>query len=76
MHLLSLLLGKIVRSNSLLEEFQTSLLLANSEQLLGSSLIRSKSSNFSDKISHKLVVLGLLSLGLAGLGLKVKNIKH
>merc|ERR1712043_123087 len=63
-------LGQIVRSDSLLEEFQATLLLANSEQLLGSPLIGGKANHFSDEISHKLVVLGQLPLGLAGLGLQ------
>ena len=72
MHLLSLLLGQVKRSNSFLQELEASLFLANSEQLLGSSLIRSKSSHLSDEISDKLVVFGQLALGLTGLGLQYK----
>ena len=72
---LPLPLSEVVRSNALLKELQAPLLLTNSEQLLGPPLIRSKSSNFSDEISHKLVVLGKLSLGVGWLGLnnKVEN---
>merc|ERR1719162_251531 len=70
LHLLPLPLSEVVRSNALLKELQAPLLLTNSEQLLGPPLIRSKSSNFSDEISHKLVVLGKLSLGVGWLGLE------
>ena len=40
------------------------------EKLLSSSLVRSEASHFSDEVSHKLVVLGQLSLGLAWLSLQ------
>ena len=40
------------------------------KQLLGSPLIRGKSSHLPDKVPHKLVVLGQLSLGVGGLGLQ------
>ena len=56
LHFFPLLLGQIVRSDSLLEEFQATLLLANPEQLLSSPLIGSKANHFSDEISHKLDV--------------------
>ena len=44
--------------------------LTNSEELLGSPLIRSKAGNLTDEVADKLVVLGQLPLGLAGLRLQ------
>merc|ERR1719495_1497833 len=46
------------------------LLLANSEELLGSPLIRSKAGNLTDEVADKLVVLGQLALSTAWLGLQ------
>ena len=40
------------------------------EQLLGSPLIGGKPSNLTDEVSHKLIVLGQLTLGVGGLGLE------
>ena len=37
--------------------------LTNSEELLGSPLIRSKAGNLTDEVADKLVVLGQLALG-------------
>ena len=36
----------------------------NSEELLGSPLIRSKAGNLTDEVADKLVVLGQLALGI------------
>ena len=41
------------------------------EQLLCPPLIGSEADNFSDEVPHKLVVLGQLAFGLAGLSLQV-----
>ena len=38
--------------------------LTNSEELLGSPLIRSKAGNLTDEVADKLVVLGQLALGI------------
>ena len=38
------------------------MMLTNPQQLLGSPLIRGKSSNLTDQVAHKLVVLGQLAL--------------
>ena len=40
------------------------------EQFLGSSLIRSEPNDLSDKVTHELIVLCQLPLGLARLGLQ------
>merc|ERR1719154_450242 len=72
LHLLPLLLGDIMRTNPLLEELQTSLLLANPEQLLCSPLIGSKPRHLSDQVSDKLVGFGL-QVVLGGLVTLVKT---
>merc|ERR550517_635010 len=68
LHLLSLPLGEIMRTNSLLEELQAPFLLPNPQQLLGSSFIRSKASHLSNEVSHKFVVLSQLALLFARFG--------
>ena len=67
---LPLLLGKVMRSDPLLEELEAPLLLSDPEQLLGAPLIGGESHNLSDEVPHKLVVFGHLSLGLGRLNLE------
>ena len=38
--------------------------LTNSEELLGSPLVRSEAGNLTDEVADKLVVLGQLALGI------------
>ena len=65
-----LLLGEIMRSDPLLKELETPLLLANPEQFLGAPLVRGESHHLSDEVPHKLVMLGHLPFGLGRLNLE------
>ena len=69
LHLLPLLLGQVMRADPLFEELQASLLLSDSKQLLGASLVGGEPNHLSHQIPDKLVVLGQLALGLDRLSL-------
>ena len=58
-----------MRSDAFLQELQATLFLANPEQLLCPPLIGGEPHNLPDEVSHELVVLGELALGVRGLGL-------
>ena len=48
LHFLPLALGKVVGADALLQELEAPLLLANSEQLLGTLLVRGKPNNLCE----------------------------
>ena len=56
--------GRMHAYRILLNKGKAMLNLTNSEELLGSPLIRSKAGNFADEVADKLVVLGQLALGI------------
>ena len=60
-----------MRPNTFLQELKATLLLTDSEQLLGSPLIRGKASHLPDQVPHKLVVLSQLALSVGWLGLEI-----
>ena len=61
-HLFTLPLGSDVGSNPFLQELQASLVFRNTQQFHGPFFIRRESNNFSDQITNKLIVVGLLAL--------------
>ena len=63
-HLFSLPADKCIAGRILLSKGKAMLNLTNSEELLGSPLIRSKAGNLTDEVADKLVVLGQLALGI------------
>ena len=61
-HLFPLPLGSNVIANTFLQEFQTSLVLGNSQQLHGSLFVGGESSDFTNQITDELVVSGEFTL--------------
>merc|ERR1719495_182123 len=62
LHLLPLLLGQVVGTDPLLQELQATLLLPDSEQLLGPPLVGGEAHHLPHQVPHELVVLGLPTL--------------
>ena len=68
-HLLALPLSTNVRTNPFLQEFETPLVLGNTQQLHSTFLIRRKAGDFSNQVTNELVVVGLLAFVVRGLPL-------